>query len=59
MPNVTGEDLQKRDEQFRQYLVDNGWDGVMGEDDLQALADDMEPAAVEAPVIEEKVTVRQ
>lgn len=43
VPNLTGEDLAKRDEIFRQYLVDHGWDGVMGEADLQALADNVQP----------------
>lgn len=41
VPNLTGEDLAKRDEVFRVYLVEHGWDGVMGEEDLQALADDV------------------
>lgn len=38
--NLSGEDLGKRDERFRAYLVANGWDGEMGEDDLKALAED-------------------
>ncbi|KAI0975963.1 putative glycerophosphoinositol permease [Xylaria arbuscula] len=38
IPNISGEDLQKGDEKFRAYLVANGWDGTMGEDDLQAQA---------------------
>jgi MFS family permease len=38
--NLTGEDLAERDKRFRAYLVDHGWDGEMGEDDLRALADD-------------------
>lgn len=38
--NLSGEDLGKRDERFRAYLVNNGWDGEMGEDDLKALAED-------------------
>ena len=38
VPNITGEDLAVRDEQFRAYLTENGWDGEMGEDDLKALA---------------------
>ena len=40
VPNLSGEDLRGRDEQFRAYLVAHGWDGVMGEDDLQAIADE-------------------
>ncbi|KAJ5184973.1 Major facilitator superfamily domain general substrate transporter [Penicillium cf. griseofulvum] len=39
VPDLTGEDLRVRDEKFRAYLVSNGWDGDMGEDDLQAAAD--------------------
>jgi MFS family permease len=39
VPDLTGEDLRVRDEKFRAYLVANGWDGDMGEDDLQAAAD--------------------
>lgn len=40
VPDLTGEDLAKRDEVFRSYLLEQGWDGVMGEQDSQALADD-------------------
>lgn len=47
VPNLTGEDLATRDETFRRYLLDHGWDGVMGEEDLQALADDVQPVASE------------
>lgn len=36
VPNLTGEDLSVRDERFRAYLVANGWDEAMGEDDLRA-----------------------
>jgi len=39
IPNISGADLAEGDEKFRQYLVANGWDGIMGEDDLKALAD--------------------
>jgi MFS family permease len=41
VPDVTGEDLSINDEKFRQYLLEHGWDGEMGEDDLRALAHDM------------------
>lgn len=41
VPDLTGEDLAKRDEVFRSYLLEQGWDGVMGEQDSQALADDV------------------
>ncbi|KAG0650541.1 Glycerophosphodiester transporter GIT1 [Hyphodiscus hymeniophilus] len=37
--DLTGADLRVRDDEFRAYLVANGWDGEMGEDDLKALAD--------------------
>ena len=39
VPNLTGEDLAVEDEKFRAYLVANGWDGEMGEEDLKALVD--------------------
>ena len=45
VPNLAGEDLRIRDEKFRAYLVDNGWDGEMGEDDLQAIAAEGIPPA--------------
>ena len=38
--NLTGEDLKFKDERFRAYLVANGWDGMMGEDDLKGLAEE-------------------
>ncbi|PMD39261.1 MFS general substrate transporter [Hyaloscypha variabilis F] len=38
--NLSGEDLAERDRRFRAYLVENGWDGEMGEEDLKALAED-------------------
>lgn len=49
VPNITGEDLGKRDEVFRIYLVEHGWDGVMGEDDLKGLAEHVEPMADALP----------
>lgn len=48
VPDLSGEDLRLRDEEFRAYLVANGWDGAMGEDDLQALADEGIPAETKA-----------
>lgn len=33
--DIKGDDLALRDEQFRQYLVDNGWEGEIGEADLK------------------------
>lgn len=47
VPNLTGEDLARRDEIFRSYLLEHGWDGVMGEENLQALADDARPVESE------------
>lgn len=35
---MTGEDLAIRDERFKAYLVENGWVGEMGKDDMKALA---------------------
>lgn len=48
--DLTGEDLAERDKRFRAYLVENGWDGEMGEDDLKA------PAA-DGPISGEVITV--
>lgn len=42
IPDITGEDLSLEDEKFRAYLVSNGWDGQMGEDDLKAMAHDVD-----------------
>lgn len=36
--DLSSEDLSIRDENFRKYLVANGWDGEMGEADLKGLA---------------------
>ena len=38
--DLTGENLRERDERFRAYLVEHGWDGEMCEDNLKALAED-------------------
>lgn len=46
VPNVTGEDLAVEDEKFRLYLVSKGWTGDMGEEDLQALANEGIPSEV-------------
>jgi MFS family permease len=50
--NLTGEDLSERDKRFRAYLVEHGWDGEMGEDDLKALAADGQVPG-EAIIVEE------
>lgn len=45
--DLRGEDLRMEDEKFRAYLLANGWDGEMGEDDLKALAEEgVQPALV-------------
>ncbi|KAI5240374.1 MFS general substrate transporter [Aureobasidium subglaciale] len=41
VPDLKGDDLKNEDEAFRAFLVSKGWQGEMGEDDLQALADDV------------------
>ena len=46
VPNITGDDLAVADEKFRLYLVEKGWDGSMGEEDLKALAGEGIPAGV-------------
>jgi MFS family permease len=38
--DLTGENMRERDERFRAYLVEHGWDREMGEDDLKALAEE-------------------
>ncbi|TGO38277.1 hypothetical protein BHYA_0078g00290 [Botrytis hyacinthi] len=38
--DITGEDLSIRDENFRKFLVANGWNGKMGEADLKTSADE-------------------
>lgn len=57
VPDISGEDLKFRDEKFRAYLVEHGWDGEMGEDDLKAIADQGIPPAVvqgELKTVDEK-----
>ena len=46
IPNLDGADLAVADEKFRLYLVEKGWDGMMGEEDLKALADEGIPEEV-------------
>jgi MFS family permease len=41
VPDIKGEDLAESDEKFRQYLIENGWDGEMGEGNLKHEADDV------------------
>ncbi|KAI0411823.1 major facilitator superfamily domain-containing protein [Xylaria grammica] len=54
VPNITGEDLQKSDEKFLEYLLANGWDGTIGENDSQALANKDMPEEVVEEVNEGK-----
>ncbi|KAF3020678.1 Plasma membrane permease, mediates uptake of glycerophosphoinositol and glycerophosphocholine [Neopestalotiopsis sp. 37M] len=45
--DLRGEDLREEDERFRAYLIANGWDGEMGEEDLKGLAQEgVEPGLV-------------
>lgn len=37
VPDMTGVDLADEDAKFMQYLADNGWEGVVGEDDDKEL----------------------
>lgn len=46
VPNLRGEDLAVEDEKFRSYLVEHGWVGEMGEEDLRALAKEGIPEAL-------------
>ena len=46
IPNLNGDDLAIEDEKFRAYLVAHGWDGEMGEEDLQARADKGIPQSI-------------
>ncbi|OBT89696.1 hypothetical protein VE02_01784 [Pseudogymnoascus sp. 03VT05] len=39
--DLSGEDLALRDERFRVYLVERGWEGEMGEDDLKGVAENV------------------
>ena len=48
MKDVRDNNFANEDKQFRAYLVGHGWNGDMGEDDLQAIADkDIPPAMTE------------
>ena len=46
VPNITGNDLAIEDEKFRLYLVNHGWEGVMGEEDLKAFAGEGIPPVI-------------
>ncbi|KAL0931462.1 putative glycerophosphoinositol permease [Colletotrichum truncatum] len=44
VPDLKGDDLSKEDENFRAYLLTQGWNGEMGEDDSVASAQEVTPA---------------
>lgn len=44
--DLKGDDLAVEDEKFRLYLVSKGWVGEMGEEDLQAFANEGIPASI-------------
>ncbi|MCJ1312720.1 Plasma membrane permease, mediates uptake of glycerophosphoinositol and glycerophosphocholine [Agyrium rufum] len=44
--DVRGDDLANEDEAFRAFLVKNGWEGEMGEEDLRAFAKEGIPGGV-------------
>ncbi|KAI2629478.1 metabolite transport protein GIT1 [Xylaria nigripes] len=48
VPNLTKDDLQKNDDKFRAYLVANGWYGLMGEDEMEAPANEGISPSVES-----------
>lgn len=54
VPDLSGEDLRMRDEKFRAYLVANGWQGAMGEDDLEGDANEGIPTAAMTEATAEK-----
>lgn len=58
VPNIQGNDLAEGDEKFRMYLVEKGWDGMMGEEDLKALADEGIPEGVVETVRQESVATK-
>ena len=37
VPNLTGEDLLREDEEFEKFLLENGWTGEVGEDGKRAV----------------------
>jgi MFS family permease len=51
--DLTGEDLGERDKRFKAYLVENGWTGEIGEDDLKSLAVEVEGSGEEGVVHED------
>ncbi|TWU76196.1 permease [Metarhizium rileyi] len=57
VPKLTGEDLAKRDDEFRAYLSANGWNGEMGEADMKGLAGEVDEEAVSGENKEEGVKV--
>lgn len=58
VPNITGADLSEADEKFRLYLLEKGWNGSMGEEDLQALANEGIPERVVEAVRDESIDTK-
>jgi MFS family permease len=52
--DLRGEDLKMEDERFRAYLVANGWQGEMGEEDLRGLVQEGVAPGLVAEVEAEK-----
>ena len=46
VPDIDGSDLSERDEKFRAWLVEKGWQGEMGEEDLVGDAEEGIPESV-------------
>ncbi|KAJ5130366.1 uncharacterized protein N7515_006405 [Penicillium bovifimosum] len=55
VPDLSDENLRVRDENFRAYLVENGWVGEMGESDLQAAADQASAPGLEDKTVSQSV----
>lgn len=49
VPDLTGDDLAIEVEKFRKYLMENGWRGMTGEDDLKGHSDEGVIDLVKAP----------
>ena len=54
--DVRGDDLANEDEKFRAFLVQGGWVGEMGEEDLKGFAQEgIPPAIAEGVLVKEKI----
>ncbi|KAM0248375.1 hypothetical protein ACHAQJ_009500 [Trichoderma viride] len=54
VPNVTGEDLNVRDEEFKAYLLEHGWSGEMGVNDEKDVAVEEDEEVASSPNVGEK-----